>query len=330
MSTIMGVLDTAGTFVVQEHCSIPLRNGTLSPAESSQFVIPPIVTAAANRIDFINPPAKKFNHLTTEATITHRGERSFEVEIEISHADPMARQPEKIPMAKGFLTFVLTGKSHASIPGLNLSNDKVRKDNEAGIIRKQFRIQENRSLRTLAEPEAFQVDLREADFGTVITLKTSPMDANRFDKVFGATTLDLLYRAGKKAATRYAETPVYGIRMDRMNFARPGTIGQVLKACPVVVRTLNQRQVEVQVDLRQMTPLQALHSTVNRFIPSRFLPADQSQVIASCFLVFEPQNPDLKVPKFIPRTPKEALRRQAATIRDEIREAEELAIAAIK
>ncbi|HEY9685507.1 MAG TPA: hypothetical protein V6C52_00880 [Coleofasciculaceae cyanobacterium] len=330
MGTILGVLDTAGVFAIRDHCSLSLRDETMPAIEHSHHKIPHIVTAGVNRVVFTNPPAQKFDLLMTEATLKHQGERSFEVEVAINYIDPLKTETGKRPIAKGFLTYAIVDKDHPPIPPLDLSQPQARKNHEAGEIRNQIRKQENRKFQALAEPDAFRVNIRETAPSTVVSLKTSAREANRFNNVFGGTTLELLYKAGEKAATRYAKVPVYGVRLDRMTFIKPGTVGKVLKACPVMVRTWNQRQMELQVDLIEMTPLQALWSTINRFLPWLRLPLPQGPTIATGFLVFEPQDPKLKVPEFIPRTPKETLRWKAAELRDEAQKAEELAIAAIQ
>lgn len=281
----------------------------------------PMATIALDRLEF-GPLPRAFDFVTSQARITATGNRSVEVEVVLNTQTNKGEGSPKTQVAKGYLTFVTIDPGKTPVMAHQPQTPDEQGRAKAAQIRRTFRQQEQQQIAAISRAGNPPVTPRDVHPRNVVVYQTSKADRNRNGKVFGGRILDIMHRAGSKAAGRFARAPVTVLRQDRMQFEKPGEVGDRLIALPVVTRSWDDGQMEVQVDLLAQ-PGSWKQRLLWWFPPLRLNGAHR---IATTFITYKPLSLLHRMPIYQATSPLEAIRWEAAGIRRNNRKLEQQAL----
>jgi len=150
---------------------------------------------------------------------------------------------------------------------------------------------------------------RVSETRLVMPVRMLPQDANPAGNIHGGVMLRQIDLAGGIVATRFAQSPVVTVSIDRMDFLAPVHVGEVmlLKACVNYVGSTSM-EVGVRVEAENMLTREIRHA-------------------ATAYMTFvamdETRRPK-PLPQLIPETPEEQRRFEEASLRRTARRQERL------
>ena len=101
---------------------------------------------------------------------------------------------------------------------------------------------------------------------TELTELVLPAQANHYGTLFGGNALALMAKAAFLAATRHAGAKVVMARSDRVDFATPIQVGEMLELAARVSRTgRSSMSVEVEAEARSIGGARARRALTGRF-----------------------------------------------------------------
>ncbi len=267
------------------------------------------VTASLDRLNFINP-IKAWDFIKMNSRITKVFNHSAEVQVDVSAYGYRRGKVTEVPVASAHLVFVALDKDRkpSKVPPLIEESIEDLHRAQGAELRKANRKKEEKVFPYLPLEAADESSLTE-----VVELMNVDEHTNITGNVFGGVILELLDKAGRKAAKKQALNEVVaGVRMDRMSFLAPGFVGETVRSRAIVTKTW-KTSMEVQVEVESINPNEP----------------DRPRKIATCYLVYVHLDEDgepAQIPEWIPKTELQTERAEGADLRRRLRKEEESAL----
>lgn len=287
---IMEVLDSTAGSVAYKHVLGPEAE-TVGTIQEQGFYV---VTASVDRLDMLAPIYPPLRDMRLSGHVIHTGRSSMEVAVQLVALDSDGTE-ETIMLGRFCMVCRDVCGGSYEVPQLILATPEEKKLYEIGKGFREKRQMESRTALDRVPPTSTEAEAlhsfylkagqyedayipspslqQERVWISDTTIEKSqlmfPQSRNAHSKIFGGYLMRLAYELGFANATLFCRGPVRFLSLDKISFAKPVSIGSILRLRSTIIHsTASGRHpviVHVRVEANVVDVSTGLEETTNDF-----------------------------------------------------------------